>query len=90
MRYLIMPVVIGCAAQQDKPIENLEEEILYCADGAYSATFSVWSAPGGTCTMPSRYSNGARWVWRLRSSEKAGFHSVYLQSNANINKLIKM
>ena len=43
MRYLIMPVVIGCAAQQDKPIENLEEEILYCADGAYPATFSVWS-----------------------------------------------
>ena len=43
MRYLIMPVVIGCVAQQDKPIENLEEETLYCADGTYSATFSVWS-----------------------------------------------
>ena len=33
----------ACATQQEKPTEDLLEEIHHCTDGSYTAQFSVWS-----------------------------------------------
>ena len=42
MHHLIM-IIVGCATQQEKPIEDAVEESYHCTDGSYSALFSVWS-----------------------------------------------
>ena len=43
MRLLSLLGGIGCASQQEKPVDLEEKEASFCVDGAYAGFFYVWS-----------------------------------------------